>query len=145
MKRKDIRIVPVLSLFKEVDGEVKPTPQFYKWPLLGSVIMAFQMTDNQTVTVTPKFVDKKGNAASVDGAPTWLVDNPNVLALAPAADGLSCVVTAVGPLGTGKVSVSADGDLGTGTTSISGSLDITIVGSGAVTVTLEPGTPADQP
>ncbi len=107
--------------------------------------MAFTLTDSQQVPVSVAITDKKGNPAKVDGVPVWQVDNPNVLALTPAADGMSCLVAAVGPLGTAKVSMTADADLGAGITEIIGVLDIEVTGGTATTVVLTPGTPTDQP
>lgn len=107
--------------------------------------MAFQLTSSQRVPVAVDFTDKKGNPAPVDGIPEWLVDNPAVLALSPAADGRSCVVAAVGPLGTARVSMVADADMTTGTRQIVGVLDFEIVAGDAFLVTLTPGTPEEQP
>lgn len=108
--------------------------------------MAFQMTDSQQVTVTTAFTDKKGNPAALPTgtpAPTWLVDNSAVLALTPAADGLSCLVAAVGPLGSATVSVKVND--ASGASLASGSLAVTIVGGALVNVVLTPGTPSEQP
>jgi hypothetical protein len=107
--------------------------------------VAFQLTDSQDVVVTPKFTSKKGNPARVDGVPEWLVDNSELLALTPAADGLSCSVSAVGPLGTATVTMKADADLGSGVVDVLGTLEIEVTGGGATTVSLEPGTPTEQP
>lgn len=139
------RILFILRHVSEVNRVVTPTPEHYHWPLIGEVLAMFQLTDTQQVTVTAAFVDKKGNPAQVDGVPVWLVDNDSVLALAPAADGKSCVVSAVGPLGTAKVSMKADADLGAGVVEIIGVLDIEVTGGQATTVTLTPGTATEQP
>lgn len=107
--------------------------------------MAFSMTDSQQVTVTPKFVDKNGNAANVDGVPEWSTDNTDVLSLIPAADGKSCLVSAVGPLGVGNITLKADADLGVGIRTVIGTLEVTITGGQAAAVVLEPGAPSEQP
>ena len=107
--------------------------------------MAFTMSDSQQTNCSVVFVDKKGNPAPVDGVPQWLVDNPNVLALAPAADGMSCLVSAVGPLGDATVTVKADADLGSGVTEVIGTLAVTITGGTATTVTITPAAPTEQP
>lgn len=103
----------------------------------------FVMTDSQQVNITVKFVDKKGNAATVPNPPTWAVDNTELLAVTPAADGMSADVVAVGPLGDGTVSVKALDN--SGNTVASGSLAVTITGGGATTATLTPSTPTEQP
>lgn len=105
--------------------------------------MAFTLKDTQRVQLSVKFVDKVGNPAKVDGIPEWSVDNPNVAKLEPAADGLSCMVSAVGPLGTAKVTLKADADLGAGVSEIAGTFDLEVVASAASIVTIEAGTPED--
>lgn len=137
-------VVFCLGLIHEVAGTVAPTPQYHKRSK-RTPIMAFKMTDTQQVSVSPKFLDKKGNPAQVDGPPEWLTDNSDVLALEPATDGLSCLVKAVGALGTGTVTVRADADLGTGVVPLIGTLEIEITGSMAMQVALTPGTPTEQP
>lgn len=141
---KTPRVVFRLGLVSEQSGPVAPTPQYRQWPLFGEVLMAFQLTASQYVDVAVAFVDKKGNPAKVDGTPAWAVDNPNVAALQPAVDGLSCKVLAAGPLGTAKVSVTADADLGAGVVPVAGVLDVDIVAGQATLVTLTPGTPQEQ-
>ncbi len=107
--------------------------------------MAFELTDCQQVTLSVTFLDKKGNPARVDGAPAWLVDNPNVLALTPAADGLSCLVSAVGPLGSALVTLTADADLGAGVVSVIGTFAVDVTAGAATTVAITAGTPEEQP
>lgn len=107
--------------------------------------MAFTITDSQQVPVVVQFVTKKGNPAPVDGIPEWTTDNSDVFSLTPAADGMSCVVAAAGPLGLGKVQVTADADLGAGVQHVIGVLDGTVTGGNAATVVLTPGTAEEQP
>jgi hypothetical protein len=56
-----------------------------------SIIM--QMTDVQAVAVAVSAADARGNPVPLTAlaSPVWSVDNPNVLGLAPSADGTSCV------------------------------------------------------
>lgn len=144
-KKRRVYVLPILGVVSEQSGPVAPTPQFRGWPIQGELLMAFTLTDSQQVTITVQITDKKGNPAKVDGPPVWLVDNPNVLALTPAADGMSCLVAAVGPLGTGKVSMTADADLGAGITEIVGVLDGEVTAGTATNVVLTPGAPTEQP
>lgn len=99
-----------------------------------------QMSDVQSTIVTVSAVDARGNpvAATALGTPAWSVDNPNVLALTPSADGSSCSCAAVGPLGGANLTFT--GTL-PGDVAVSGTLAFTIVSSAAVTVTLTPATP----
>lgn len=140
-------LIPVLGPVREQDTPARPTPQYRTpWPSIkGELLAMFTLTDTQQVSLSVVFTDKKGQPAKVDGVPEWLVDNPNVLALKPATDGLSCVVSAVGPLGTATVSLKADADLGTGVTSITGSFGVEVTGGAATGVTITPGTPTEQP
>ena len=107
-------------------------------------ITTMNLQDSQKVVLSIKPVDKKGNPALLDGAPVWLSSNTDLLTVAAAPDGLSATVTAVGPLGTGTISVTGDADLGAGVTEIAGTLDVTVVAGAAVTVSIEPGTPTEQ-
>lgn len=107
--------------------------------------MATEITVTQQLPVTVEFRDKKGNPAKVDGAPVWATDNTDVLALTPAADGLSCNVVAVGVIGIGTVQVTADADLGAGVVPVIGTLEISVTAGAAAVVTLTPGTPTEQP
>jgi hypothetical protein len=119
-------------IIAEVDG----------WITYGA--KEIQMTDTQQAILTIEPVDKKGNPAQLDGPPEWASSNTEVITVTAAADGLSAVALAVGPLGTATVSVKADGDLGPGVTTISGTIDITVTGGGAVTLKIAMGTPTEQ-
>ena len=106
----------------------------------------FQMTDAQQVQMTVAFADSRGNPTGPPAGaqpPQWLVDNTTLLSLTPAADGLSCTVAALGPLGTGTVSVKV-GDA-SGNPLASGSIDVTIIGGAPTQVVITPGAPTDIP
>ena len=103
------------------------------------------LSDIQEATLSVSFVDKAGNPAPVEGAPAWAVSDANLLTITPAADGMSAVVSANGPLGTGQVSVSADADLGEGVATIAGTLDIDVLASQAVSIAITAGAPTDKP
>lgn len=110
--------------------------------------MALIMTDTQQAALSFTVVDAKGNPAQIDGTPTWASVDETTVTVTPAADGLSAVVKAVGPVtseGTSvQVSVQVDADLGTGVTPLIGTLDVTIVAGTAVAVNLAAGTPEEQ-
>jgi hypothetical protein len=107
-------------------------------------VLMLVMTDSQKVALSIAVVDAKGNPAAVDGAPSWTSSDPSVLTVDAAPDGLSAVATAVGPLGTAQVNVTADADLGEGTETINGLLDISIVGGKAVSLSIGVGVPDEQ-
>lgn len=103
--------------------------------------MAFILTDIQQVDLAITAVDAKGNPAKLDGAPTWLSSDESILTVQPSVDGMSAVVIAVGPIGTAQISVTADADLSPSVTQLLGILDVEVVASDAVNVTIVPGTP----
>jgi len=107
-------------------------------------VTMLELRDDQKVTLSIQPVDKKGNPAKLDGAPEWFISNSDLLTLSAADDGMSAVVTAIGPLGSSVVSVKADADLGEGVTPIVGALEVLVVGGSAVTLEIKAGTPEDQ-
>lgn len=107
-----------------------------------------QLTDIQKVHAGPvQVLDAKGNPAALDGAPSWSSSDPTIVSVTPSADGLEADIVAVGPLtpagSSVQVVVSADADLGAGVTTITGSLDVTVVASQAVSITIPTGTPVN--
>lgn len=139
------RVVPALGPIRENPRPVVPTPHLFG-PNPGKryLIMAFTMTDTQKVTVAVAVKDAKGNPAQLDGVPEWSTDNTDVLALFPAADGLSCDVLAVGPLGDAAVTFKGDADLGAGVAPIVGMMKVMVTSGVATTVELFPGKPVEQ-
>lgn len=130
----DIRVGPVSEVSSPVSlGKIK-----------GAQHMSLVLTDNQQVTLTIAPVDVKNNPAPVDGVPTWSSSDATIVAVTPAADGMSAVAVAVGPIGTAQVNVSADADLGAGVTTISGTLDVQVQAGNAVSLGISAGTPTDQ-
>jgi hypothetical protein len=140
----------IKAIVQQIQDEISPGPAvriIFTADLEGQItigVTQMTMTDSQQVGLTIQPVDKKGNPAPVDGVPAWASSNTEVVTVTPAADGMSAVASAVGPLGTATVSVKADADLGSGVTEIAGTLDITITAGAAATVTITAGTPTDQ-
>lgn len=102
------------------------------------------MTTTQQLPVSVKLVDRKGQPAKADGVPEWLTDNSDILALEPSADGLSCVVKAVGIVGTANVTVNADGKSGPDVFAIVGTLEVEVTQADAVSVELTAGAAEEQ-
>ena len=103
--------------------------------------MAFTLTDIQQVTLAITVVDARGNPAKLDGAPVWTTSDAALLTVVPSEDGMSCVATAVGPLGTAQVTVTGDALIGEGVRELFGVLDVEIVASEALNITIVPGNP----
>ena len=94
--------------------------------------MAAQLTIDQKIPFTLSFQDSLGNPARVDGIPSIVVLDPNVIVLVDlAADGLSGAVSAVAP-GTAQVQVTADADLGAGIRTLSVIGDVEVLAGEAV-------------
>ena len=106
--------------------------------------MAITITDLQKFTASIQPISAKGNPAPVDGIPVWDVSDSALLSVQPALDGLSAVVLAVGPTGTGQLTVSADADLGAGVVTLNGVLDVTVIGSQAVALNIVTSVPEPQ-
>lgn len=141
-----IQVVPILGPIQEQpEGTVPDVSETVVSLLKGRMILVFSMSSTQQVNVTAGFRDKRGNPAAVDGVPAWMVDNSEILALEPSADGFSCLIRAVGPLGDGLVTLTADADVGEGTTPVVGTLQVTITAGAATVITLQPGTAEEQP
>src|SRR5215471_12017491 len=127
------QIIPSLSNFRKQDqGVINKTPEHGRWPLIrGDLIMAFELPDDKKVDAHVTFLSEKGNPTVPESVPDWLTDNTDLLALTPSADGLTCTISAIGPLGTATVAVKAT--LAEGG-SVAGSVDIKVIASSAVTV-----------
>lgn len=102
------------------------------------------LLNNQTVRLTAVPVDARGYTSRVDGVPVWSVSDPTLVSIVPAADGLSCQVTPLGPLGTAVVTVTGDADLGAGVTNITGSIDVIVEAGQAVSFLVTAGEPTNQ-
>lgn len=102
------------------------------------------LRDNQKSALAIQVLSAKGNPAPVDGTPVWSVSDAALLTLVTAADGMTAVVNAVGPLGTGQVSVNVDADLGEGVVTVVGILDVQVIGGAAAVVQISSGPAEDQ-
>ena len=132
-------------------GEVTPDPGKIIWSIqfspyegvFGVREMAFMLADNQQVTATIQAVDAKGNPARIDGAPVWASSDAAILTVT--SDGeMGATIAAVGPIGTAQVQVTVDADLGAGVRPLTGIMDVEVVGSEAVALTIVPGEPVTQ-
>lgn len=139
---RKVRLVPFLGIPEEA-GQVRPTPQYLSSRKKGKLLMGITITDSQKVNIEIRPLDTKNNPAPVEDV-KWMVDNSEMLALQPSDDGLSCIVSAVGPLGKANVSVTGDAQIGPGEDRIAGVMEITVVAGQAKTFALVAGTPEEQ-
>lgn len=141
------RLIPGFYRVQEQSSVPVPTPQYVARPICRRRTLAtYQMLDSQMVTMGITITDKRGNPAPMPPGtlpPVWMVDSPAVLALSPAADGLTCLVSALGPLGDAVVSVAVSD--ASGNPLASGGIDVSIVAGAPRTVIITPGTPSEQP
>ena len=110
--------------------------------------MADITTDQNYPNVQLTITDAKGRPAKVDGVPVWASSDETVLAVTPAADGMSALIDTVAA-GTARATVSADADLGAGVLTITGvteDVNVTLgTGRQASVLALSLGTPVDKP
>lgn len=102
--------------------------------------MAFTLPADKRVFVQVAYVDANGNPAVVDGPPTWVSSDEDIVIVLPGQeiDALKCEVRPAGKIGQAQVSVTADADLGEGTREIVTLMDITVIGGEAVAGTITP-------
>jgi hypothetical protein len=101
-------------------------------------------TQKVTYTIRPKTAS--GKPARLDGVPEWASSDSSIIDVAPAADGLSAVVSSRGA-GIAQVSVTGDADLGAGSRPIIGVGDVVVTPPAeeeATIVEFEIGTPEEQ-
>lgn len=99
----------------------------------------YTLNDIQQVDLTISGVDAAGNPAVIKGA-TWATSDPGILTVKPNTDGTVCTVVTTGKLGRGQVTVTAQGPRG----QVKGILEVEVIGSDAVAITVSPGKPADR-
>lgn len=85
-----------------------------------------------------KITDKHGNPAKVDGVPQWATSNAETLNVTQDENGMAGSVSAVGPVGTAQLTVTADADLGAGVEQITGTADFEVVAGKASAIDFEP-------
>lgn len=100
--------------------------------------MNLKVSQNLPIAIVAE--DKFGNpTGAFDSAPAWSLTDPTLGSVAPAADGLSAVVSPSGKLGSCQVQVlgQADGK------AIQGSLDLVLIPGDATQIVLQAGAPVD--
>lgn len=133
-----VRVIWVLGPAQEQQAPVAKTPQYLARGCHSHLETDLMdtMTTTQFKNYRVKPVDRLGHPTAVEN-PQWLTDNSDVLALEPAADGLSCKVSAVGiPTGGTPVKVmwSADGKQGDEVLLLTATAEIEVTPADAVSV-----------
>lgn len=98
---------------------------------------------SKKLPVSLSIKDKFGNAAQVDGAPSWSLSDPSLGALSVGADGMSAEFTPSGSVGSLKIQVKADADLGEGIKELLGELPIDLLSGEATAMDIKVGEPTD--
>jgi hypothetical protein len=111
----------------------------------GGVRMELVIADSQQFRVEIQPVDKAGNPGTLATVPVWSASDPTILTVAPAADGMSAVVSGTGKLGAAQVHVTAESDPTSGVNTITGTVDVQVVGGKAVSLRLTVGTATEIP
>jgi hypothetical protein len=102
----------------------------------------FILLDDQMVTAQVSYEDDEGNTAVAPAGlvPAWSAADPDgTLALAPSADGSSCVIKA-----TGKLTVTQAAQITVTAGALSGAVQIQVNASAAAAIAIGLGTPAHQ-
>lgn len=101
--------------------------------------MPYTLSDVQETVLAISGVDAAGNPAVIKGA-KWDVTDKSLLTLTVSPDGNTCTVTSTGKLGKTQVKVTAQGKKGP----VDGIFDVEVVGSDAVSITVNPAPPKDK-
>lgn len=142
-KRKG-RVVFRLGIPTEAGNQ--PLPAGCRRRIREETDVASDIKTKQSAVVSVKsFKDDRGDVVGVDGPPTWHTDNSDLVALEPAADGMSCKVTTGAMAGVAKVQMTADPDLSPAVKELVGVVEFNIMAREAVSVELEVSTPVDLP
>ena len=102
--------------------------------------ITMQMTDLQQAVATVEATTAEGNPAGpLDTPPAWSSSDETIVLVAPAPDGMTCVISSPspGPLGSAVVTVSAT----VGGAALTATLAVDIIASGAVALTISVGAP----
>jgi len=99
-----------------------------------TIMLTLRKGDTRTVRIRP--IDADGNTTTLDGVPYWDASSDAVTVTA-AEDGLSASILVNTAASSVQVSVSGDGAQGDTTTTITGTLDITVLPTDAVSISID--------
>lgn len=95
----------------ELRARIKLATGAFVITLYGDFTMKISVLSQVDATIA--YVDARGNPATVDGAPVWGTDRPDLVSLSETLDGMSCTMVPLA-VGTAQITVTADADLGDG-------------------------------
>lgn len=107
--------------------------------------MATILKDDQQVTASVEYVDRRGHPADVDEAPSWSSSDETILTVTPDPDGMSALIVAAGGIGSAQITVTADADLGDGVKPLTAVGDFEVLAGEAFAGNFVVGTPENQP
>lgn len=102
-----------------------------------------QLRYYQNVDLAPQFLDDNDKPAPVEDI-QWGTDNSDLVTLTPSADGKTCNVRAVGPLGNCRVTMKCDAKIGDGVKELIGWVDFEIAPGEATRVVMNVGEPQNN-
>ena len=94
------------------------------------------LTGAQQRKLTLSIKDAQGNAAVVDGLPSWSVTDGALASLVVADDAMSAILSSAGGIGLFKVQVHADADMGAGVIDLLGEAEFEVISSQATILEL---------
>lgn len=106
--------------------------------------MSLDLKRDEQSRYSVAYVDKYGDAATVDGPPHWVADPADKVVLTPSDDGMTCLVAAAA-LGDVLLTVTADADMGDGIKTLVASDPVHIIAADATGATMTSGTVEKQP
>lgn len=112
--------------------------RFLFGPVNDIMAKAILHTDDNTVSATLAFTDKKGNATSPAAPPTWSLSADGIVSMTVAGDGLSAAFAPMAP-GDVTVNVVAEGDATPGVDTLHISGDISVLPAEAASAELSFG------
>lgn len=97
----------------------------------------------QKVEVEIGAEDSFGNAAKLDGAPSWSLGDPSLGSIVPSEDGMKAVITSLGPVGSCPVEAVGDAKIGEGEVFIKAEGEFKVIPGDAVKLTMKFGEAQD--
>jgi hypothetical protein len=118
LDRIEQRLKPVAQPIVEL--QIQQNGQWVRWKMA-----VFKAGEEKRARLT--ITDKFGNAAAVDGIPSWGSLDPAICEVTADADGMGANVKSLGLMGLTKVQASGDAELGEGITPFLAEGDVEVI------------------